>query len=327
MAKGIKKISAVKKQLITDLTVSSISTADRGAGNGCRIELIKRDPVLTAIDRAFADHWLSVDAAFAESMIDGTGGAGFDRRAARLRKKLDARLRKARQGAEVRSGDPADDRPSLSTGADLADVESDGAFAERENASPGMSTPEGDDFALSPNPSDGSSDRLGPTARQRYERMQKEANAQRRDRETDAMALSRWINDTPAGRSAYLEDRHASLTKASKVYRRGSRDAASPDTGCVTDDDDLESAADPMPAEDQIDYDDDPEAVYRTMMRKAEEFAVERGITQAQAFEKLLVAREPGLRSLVKSARGGDGTPAVQRPHNSTVRRATRPAV
>jgi hypothetical protein len=39
-------------------------------------------------------------------------------------------------------------------------------------------------------------------------------------------------------------------------------------------------------------------------MGKAGEFAAEQGISQAQAFEKLLVAREPGLRSLVKCARG-----------------------
>jgi hypothetical protein len=70
------------------------------------------------------------------------------------------------------------------------------------------------------------------------------------------------------------------------------------------DDDDPESAADPMAAEDQIDDDDDdPEGAYRALMTKAEELAAERGITQAQAFEKLLVAREPRLRSLVKCAR------------------------
>jgi hypothetical protein len=49
-----------------------------------------------------------------------------------------------------------------------------------------------------------------------------------------------------------------------------------------------------MPAEDQVD-DDDPEAVYRALMGKAEELAAKEGITQVQAFEKLLVAREPGL--------------------------------
>ena len=101
-----------------------------------------------------------------------------------------------------------------------------------------------------------------------------------------------------------MEDRHASLTEACKAYRRGSRDAASSDTGRPTDDDDdLDSATDPIAAEDQVD-DDDPEAVYRSMMQKAEELAAERGITPAQAFEKLLVAREPELRILVKSARG-----------------------
>jgi hypothetical protein len=313
MAKGIRKLNAVKKHRITDLTVSSISTADRGAGDGCRVVLIKRDPVLLAIDRAFADHWLAVDNAFAESVLDRSGGAGFDRRAARLRKKLDARLREVRRDADLRPADPADDRPSLSAGGDPTEVESSDAFADRDgarrfrqNASPDMASPEGDDFALSPAPSDGSSDRLGPTARQRYERMRKAADAQRRDGETDAMALSRWISDTPAGRSAYLEDRHASLTEACKVYRRGSRDAASPDTGRLTDDDDdPDSAADPMPAEDQFDDDDDdPEAAYRALMRKAEWLAAERGITQAQAFEKLLVARKPELRSLVKCARG-----------------------
>jgi hypothetical protein len=313
MAKGIRKLNPVKKQLVTDLTVTSVSTADRGAGDGCRIELVKRDPVLLAIDRAFADHRLGVDHAFAESVLDGTGGAGFDRRAARLRKKLDRRLGEVRRDADLRPADPGDDRPSLSADADPTDVESDGALADRDgarrlrqNASPGMAAPEGDDFALSPNPSGGASDRLGPTARQRFERMQKAANAQRRDDETDAMALSRWINDTPAGRSAYLEDRHASLTEASKVYRRGSRDAASSDTGRLTDDDDdPDSPADPTPAEDQIDDDDDdPEGAYHAMMRKAEQFAAERGITQAQAFEKLLVARKTELRSLVKRARG-----------------------
>jgi hypothetical protein len=315
MAKGIKKTSAVKKQLVTDLTVTSVSTADKGAGDRCRVMLIKRDPLLTAVDRAFADHRLGLDSAFAESVLDGTGGAGFDRRAARLRKKLDARLREVRRGAEP--ADPTDDRPSLSAGADPSDVESDGAFADRDgarrfrqDASPGMATPEGDDAALSPAPSggssDASSDRLGPTARQRYDRMQKAANAQRRDGETDAMALSRWINESPAGRSAYLEDRHASLTETCKAYRRGSRDAGSSDTDRLTDDDDdPEAVADPTPAEDQVDDDDDdPEAAYRAMMRKAEGLAAERGITQAQAFEKLLVAREPRLRSLVKWARG-----------------------
>lgn len=209
MAKGIKKISddptTVKKQRVTDLTISSVDSGDRGAGDGCRVMLIKRDPVLVAIDRAFADHWLGIDNAFAESVLDGTGGAGFDRRAARLRKKLDRRLRAVRRDA-VRPADPADERPSLSTGADLSDVESDCAFADRDgvrrfrqNASPGMATPEGDDFALSPAPSGGSSDQLGPTARPRYERMLKAANAQRRDGETDAMALSRWISGFATG--------------------------------------------------------------------------------------------------------------------------------
>jgi hypothetical protein len=148
MAKGIKKICAVKKRRITDLTVSSISTADRGAGDGCRVMLIKRDPLLTAIDRAFADHWLGVDNAFAESVLDGTGGAGFDRRSAKLRKKLDRKLRAIRQGADLRPGDRADDRPSLSAGADPSDVESDDAFADRDgarrfrqNASPGRRLP------------------------------------------------------------------------------------------------------------------------------------------------------------------------------------------
>jgi hypothetical protein len=89
------------------------------------------------------------------------------------------------------------------------------------------------------------------------------------------------------------------LTEARKVYRRGSEIAPSSED----DDDDPDSAADPMPAEDQID-DDDPEAAYRALMTKAEELAAERGITPAQAFEKLLVAREPGLRGLVKCARG-----------------------
>ena len=155
MAKGIKKISRIEKQHISDLSVSSIATVDRGAGDGCRVMLIKRDPLLAAIDRAFADHWLGVDHAFAESVLDGTGGAGFDRRAVKLRKKLEARLRAVRRGADLRPGDPAVDRPSLSAGADPTDVESDGAFADRDgarrfrqNASPGMATSEGDDFGL-----------------------------------------------------------------------------------------------------------------------------------------------------------------------------------
>jgi hypothetical protein len=169
-----------------------------------------------------------------------------------------------------------------------------------------MSTPEGDEFASTPAPSGGTSDRLGPTARERSERMQKAADAQRRDGETDAMALSRWITETPKGKAAYAEDRHLALTEACKVYRRGSGVAPSSDTGRLTDDDDdPDSAADPMAAEDQIDDDDDdPEAVYRALMAKAEQLGAEQGITQAQAFEKLLVAREPELRTLVKCARG-----------------------
>jgi hypothetical protein len=121
-----------------------------------------------------------------------------------------------------------------------------------------------------------------------------------------AMAFNRWITQTAAGKTAYAEDRHAALTEACKVYRRGSQVAPSSETGRPTDDDDdPESAADPMAAEDQIDDDaDDPEAAYRALMRKAEELAAQRGITQAQAFEKLLTAREPELRSLVKCARG-----------------------
>jgi hypothetical protein len=213
-------------------------------------------------------------------------------------------------GAEP--ADPPDEKPSLSAGADPSDVESDGAFADRDgarrfrqNASPGMATPENDDFALSPATSGGSSDRLGPTARQRFERMQKAADAQRRDGESDAMALSRWITDTPAGKAAYAEDRHLALTEACKVYRRGSQVAPSVETGPPTDDDDHpDSVADPIAAEDQFDDDDDPEAAYRALMTKAEQLAAERGITQAQAFEKLLVAREPQLRTLVKCARG-----------------------
>jgi hypothetical protein len=135
--------------------------------------------------------------------------------------------------------------------------------------------------------------------------MQKAADAQRRDGETDAMALSRWTAETPAGKAAYAEDRHAALTEACKAYRRGSRVVPSSDTGRLTDDDDdPDSVADPMPAEDQLDDNDEPEAAYRALMWKAEELAAERGITPAQAFEKLLVAREPQLRSLVKCARG-----------------------
>jgi hypothetical protein len=74
-----------------------------------------------------------------------------------------------RQGADVRPADQTDDRPTLSTGADPFDVESDGAFADhdgsrrfRQNASPSMATPEGDEVALSPAPSGESSDRLRP---------------------------------------------------------------------------------------------------------------------------------------------------------------------
>jgi hypothetical protein len=189
--------------------------------------------------------------------------------------------------------------------------ESDGAFADRDgarrfrqNASPGMATPEGDEFGLSPASSGVSSDRLGPTARQRYERMRKEADAQRRDGETDAMAFNRWISETPAGKAAYAEDRHAALTEACKVYRRRSQVAPSSETDRWTDDrDDTDSADDPTAA-DQIDDDDDPEAAYRALMRNAEELSAERGITPAQAFEKLLVAREPESRTLVKCARG-----------------------
>jgi hypothetical protein len=208
-------------------------------------------------------------------------------------KKLDRKLRAVQQGADLRPADPTDDRPSLSAGADPSDVESADAFADcdgarrvQQNASPGMVTPAGDDAALSPAPSGGSSDRRSPTARQRFERLQKAANAQRRDGESDAMALSRWISDSPAGKAAYAEDRHAALTEASKIYRCGSKVAPSVETSPPTDDD------------------DDPEAAYRALMRNAEEIAAERGITQAQAFEKLLVAREPELRTLVKCARG-----------------------
>jgi hypothetical protein len=49
--------------------------------------------------------------------------------------------------------------------------------------------------------------------------MQKAANAQKRDGESDAVAFSRWITHTAAGKTAYAEDRHAALTDACKVYR------------------------------------------------------------------------------------------------------------
>src|SRR5580700_1262855 len=52
-----------------------------------------------------------------------------------------------------------------------------------------------------------------------FERMQKAANAQKRDGESDAVAFSRWITHTAAGKTAYAEDRHAALTDACKVYR------------------------------------------------------------------------------------------------------------
>jgi hypothetical protein len=88
----------------------------------------------------------------------------------------------------MRPADPADDRPSLSAGSDPSDLESGDAFADRDgarrfrqNASPDMATPEGDDVALSSAPLEGPSDRRSPTARQRYERMQKAADAQRRE--------------------------------------------------------------------------------------------------------------------------------------------------
>jgi len=46
MAAGIKKVRNVKKHRVTDLTISSVDSGDRGAGDGCRVMLIKRDPVL-----------------------------------------------------------------------------------------------------------------------------------------------------------------------------------------------------------------------------------------------------------------------------------------
>jgi hypothetical protein len=64
-------------------------------------------------------------------------------------------------------------------------------------------------------------------------------------------------------------------------------------------------------AEHQID-DDDPEAAYRALMRKAEELAAERGITPAQAFEQLLVARDPELR-MASASSGGQHRLAVER--------------
>ena len=81
MAKGIKKISAdpttVKKQRVTDLTISWVDSGDRGAGDGCRVMLIKRDPVLVAIDRAFADHWLGIDNAFANRSSTAPAARGL----------------------------------------------------------------------------------------------------------------------------------------------------------------------------------------------------------------------------------------------------------
>jgi hypothetical protein len=59
-----------------------------------------------------------------------------------------------------------------------------------------------------------------------------------------------------------------------------------------------------VPAEDQFDKYDDPEAAYRALMRTAEKLSAKEGVTQAQAFEKLLATREPRLRTLVKCARG-----------------------
>jgi hypothetical protein len=87
-------------------------------------------------------------------------------------------------------------RPDRLRGRGLLGIaDRDDARRFRQNASPDMATPEGEDFALAPSPSGGSSDRLSPAARQRFERMQKAAGAQRRDGESDAMALARWITD------------------------------------------------------------------------------------------------------------------------------------
>ena len=142
MAKGIKKTSAVKKKLITDLTISSVDSGDRGAGDGCRIELIKRDPLLTAIDRAFAStapsRNRSLTAPAARALTGGRPDCG--RSSTRGSGRFDG----------TRPADPADDRPSLSAGSDPSDLESGDAFADRDgarrfrqNASPDMATPEG----------------------------------------------------------------------------------------------------------------------------------------------------------------------------------------
>jgi hypothetical protein len=61
--------------------------------------------------------------------------------------------------------------PETCAGNSQAFADRDRARRLRQDASPGMATPEGDDFSLSPARSDGLSDRRGPTAQQRYERM------------------------------------------------------------------------------------------------------------------------------------------------------------
>ena len=224
MAKGIKKTSAVKKKLITDLTISSVDSGDRGAGDGCRIELIKRDPLLTAIDRAFAStapsRNRSLTAPAARALTGGRPDCG----------------RSSTRGSGRFDGTPCG-RPIRPTTGRVFPRAAIPRTSRAATPSPIATVPAGSGrtprrtwlrprAALSPAPLEGPSDRRSPTARQRYERMQKAADAQRRDGETDTMALNRWIRDTREGRAAYAEDRHAALTEACKAYRRGSREAA-----------------------------------------------------------------------------------------------------
>jgi hypothetical protein len=320
MAKGIKKISAVKKQLITDLTVSSIATADRGAGDSCRIMLIKRDPVLLAIDGAFADHRRRVDRAVARSIADGTGAAGFGRRAAKLRKKLDAKLREVRQGVEVRPADRPDDRLSLAAGGDPKNQEQDDDFLDRERRHTareragrgGRGPAQGKLMGFI---GDQNEDR-SPELQQREDRaqggsgltwnLQKRANLQKRDGESDAQALERFITTTEAGRQAYRKERDSQLLACTKVYSPGVKVATSVQTGRETDDDAPPSVAeDPMAAADQDDDGDANDAYENLMDRARKEVMKGHFATEAVAFDALFKnARDPNLRALIKRAKG-----------------------
>jgi hypothetical protein len=318
MASGLRKRGPYT---LPELNRRLRKRAESGEG-GSPIMLVKRaDPVQTfkrAVDMHLARFKANVDA----------GGdiakarRKYDRRVARARAAADAALTapglaERDEAARARDqGSPGMMTPTTGSDADY----SPSGFRNLKTT--------GYDEGSEDEGSDGISDSLSPGRRQVYERIVERSWMQKRDGETPEMAFSRFITDDPEGRQ---------LFKAYKSAPNTDDDDTEPDDDEDDDDDDdameqlnrrarklAKRARIPEPAA-FLKICEDPsnrslmEAAKRSPMPMeksandahaallalaAEAYARGKFATPEIAYERLLVARSPEIRALVKRARG-----------------------